>query len=233
MKITVIYATPRKTKSSTYNLAQRFINQLSGEDAVTEFFLPKDMPDFCVSCWNCFTDHTRCPHYNKLQPIISSMLEADLLVFTAPVYVFHLPAQLKALLDHCAYQWMSHQPRKEMFGKRALLISTASGAGTSSTLRDINDSMTFWGISKVYRFGRNIMTSDWDIVSEKRRQKLLSDADKLADRIKSGKLKTKTSLKVKTLFYVMRFMQKVYKFNPADVNYWEKQDWLGKKRPWK
>lgn len=231
MKITVLYATPRKSKSSTYNLAQRFISRLSGGDGVTEFFLPRDMPDFCVSCWSCFTDHTKCPHYNKLKPIVDSMLEADLLIFTAPVYVFHIPAQLKAFLDHFGYQWMSHQPRKDMFGKRALLISTAAGAGTSSALKDINDSMTFWGISKVYRFGRNVMASDWDIVSDKRKQKLLSDADRLADRIMSKGMKAKASIKVKTLFYVMRHMQKAYKFNPADVSYWEKQGWLGKKRP--
>lgn len=36
MKITVIYGTQRKSKSSTYNIAQQFIEQLSGADGVSE-----------------------------------------------------------------------------------------------------------------------------------------------------------------------------------------------------
>ncbi len=46
MKITVIYATQRKSKSSTYNIAQRFIRNLSGTDSVKEFFSPKRYAKF-------------------------------------------------------------------------------------------------------------------------------------------------------------------------------------------
>lgn len=104
MKITVIYATQRKSKSSTYNIAQQFIRNLSEQNEVREFFLPKDMPEFCKGCWNCFTDYRKCPDYGYLKPILEAMLEADLLVFTAPVYVYHVPGQVKAFLDHFGYQ---------------------------------------------------------------------------------------------------------------------------------
>lgn len=234
MNITVIYATPRKSKSSTYNIAQRFIRNLSDEHTVlTEFFLPKSMPNFCKSCWNCFTDYTKCPDYAYLEPIIEAMLKADLLIFTAPVYVFHIPGQLKALLDHFGYQWMAHQPRKEMFHKQALLISTAAGAGTGSTIKDMKDSMTFWGVARIYSFGRNVQASDWDIVSEKIRSKLDRDIDRLSARIKAGSANVKPTLKTKVLFYAMRFMHKTFHFNPADVRHWEAHGWLGKERPWR
>lgn len=233
MKITVIYATQRKSKSSTYNITQRFIRQLSDADTViTEFFLPESMPKFCKGCWNCFTDFKKCPDYGYLEPIIESMCEADLLIFTAPVYVYHVPGQLKAFLDHFGYQWMAHQPRKEMFSKQALLISTAAGAGTKSALKDLKDSMTFWGISHIYAFGRNIHASDWDTVDEKKKLKLHEQIDKLSVRIKAESRNVRVSLKIKALFYVMRFMHKRFKFNPADVQYWESQGWLEKERPW-
>ncbi len=233
MKITVIYATQRKSKSSTYNIAQRFIRQLSDADTViTEFFLPESMPKFCRGCWNCFTDFTKCPDYGYLKPIIESMCEADLLIFTAPVYVYHVPGQLKAFLDHFGYQWMAHQPRKEMFSKQALLISTAAGAGTRSALKDLKDSMTFWGISRIYAFGRNIHASDWDTVEEKKKHELQKQIDKLSIKIKADSRNIRVSLKVKALFYAMRYMHKKFRFNPADVQHWEAHGWLEKERPW-
>ncbi len=232
MKITVIYATQRTSKSSTYNIAQQFIRQLSDADIATEFFLPEDMPNFCTGCWNCFTDFKKCPHYNYLEPIVGSMLESDLLIFTAPVYVYHVPGQLKALLDHFAYQWMAHQPREEMFGKQALLISTAAGAGTKSTLKDLKDSMTFWGVARTYTFGRNVQASDWDTVDSKRKLKFQKEIGKLSVRIKAESGNVKPSLKVKALFYAMRFVHKKFKFNPADVRHWEARGWFEKERPW-
>ncbi|GLC78356.1 flavodoxin family protein [Lacrimispora brassicae] len=232
MRITVIYATQRTSKSSTYNIAQQFIRNLSDKDDVREFFLPKDMPEFCIGCWNCFTDYRKCPHYGYLKPILESMLEADLLIFTAPVYVYHVPGQVKAFLDHFGYQWMAHQPRKEMFHKQALLISTAAGAGTRSALRDLRDSMTFWGISRIHTLGRNVYASDWDTVDDKRKLKLQKEIDRLSARIKETGRHVTPSLKVRALFYTMRFMQKRFKFNPADVQYWESLGWFEKERPW-
>ncbi len=41
-----------------------------------------------------------------------------------------------------------------------------------------------------------------------------------------------SSLKVETLFYVMRFMHKQFHFNPAYVNNWESMGGLDKERPW-
>lgn len=232
MKITVIYGTQRKSKSSTYNIAQQFIGRLSGEDAVKEFFLPKDMPHFCAGCWNCFTDYTKCPHYDDIKPILEAMLEADLIIFTAPVYVYHVPGQVKAFLDHFGYQWMPHQPKKEMFSKQVLLISTAAGAGTKSTMKDIKDSLTFWGISSVYTFAGNVRASDWDTVDEKRKLTFQQKIEKQAAKIKAQSRNVRPNLKIKALFYAMRFMQKKFKFNPADVRHWETQGWLEKERPW-
>jgi len=233
MKITVIYATQRKAKSSTYNIAQRFIRQLSGADTAAEFFLPKDMPNFCKGCWNCFTDFKKCPDYGCLEPILNAMLGADLLIFTAPVYVYHVPGQLKAFLDHFAYQWMAHQPRKEMFTKQALLISTAAGAGTKSALRDLKDSVSFWGISRIYTFRKNVRASDWDTVDDKKKLGFQKEIDRLSAKIKEESRNIKPSLKIKALFYAMRFMHKTYKFNPADVRHWEAQGWFERQRPWR
>ena len=233
MKIAIIYGTQRKSKSTTYNIAQQFIARLSEGDTVSEFFLPKSMPNFCRGCWNCYTDYTKCPDYEYLHPIIEAMREAELLIFTAPVYVYHVPGQVKAFLDHFGYRWMVHQPMKEMFGKQALLISTAAGAGTKSTLKDLKDSMAFWGVARVHTFGRNSNAADWDGVSEKKRLEFQKEIEKISAKIKARSGNVKPSLKVKGMFYAMRFMQKKYHFNPTDVEYWKAQGWFDKAKPWK
>ncbi len=232
MKITVIYGTQRKAKSSTYNIAQQFIEHLSMGDRITEFFLPQSMPNYCRGCWQCFTDYKKCPDYENLKPITDAMQEADLLIFTAPVYVYHVPGQVKAFLDHFGYRWMPHQPSREMFRKQALLISTAAGAGTKSTLKDLKDSMTYWGIARTYTFGRNVAADDWDHVSEKKKLNFTKDIARLSKKILVMSGNVQPGLKVKGLFYMMRFMQKKFHYNPADVQYWQEQGWLKKSRPW-
>jgi multimeric flavodoxin WrbA len=232
MKITAVYGTSRKAKSSTYHIAQQFIARLSEGDAVQEFFLPLDLPQFCRGCGECFTDYTKCPDHAYVRPMMEAMNDADLLVLTAPVFVYHVPGQVKAFLDHFAFRWMVHQPQQEMFSKQALLISTAAGAGTRSTLKDLKDSLDYWGVAKVYTFGRNVRAVDWNHVDGRRKAAFERDIAQLAAKIKRDSTHVRPRLKVKALFHVMRFMQKRYGFNEADVRHWESRGWLGKQRPW-
>lgn len=77
------------------------------------------------------------------------MDEADVLIFTTPVYVYHCTGSMKAFLDHYGYRWMVHRPEQKMFTKQAVVISTAAGSGTKSANKDIADSMFFWGVQKL------------------------------------------------------------------------------------
>ena len=47
MNITVIYASGRKTRSSTYQIAQMLIKELLEDGTCFSFFLPDDMPHIC------------------------------------------------------------------------------------------------------------------------------------------------------------------------------------------
>ena len=233
MNITAIYGTGRKDKSSTYNMAQKFIDILLEGDKSNEFFLPKDMPNFCRGCWLCFDDYKKCPDYNYLEPIVDAMVASDLIIFTAPVYVYHVPGQVKAFLDHFGYQWMPHQPRKEMFTKQALIISAAAGAGTKSAIKDIKDSMNYWGVGRTYTFGKNTHSADWHGIDDNKRTRYDTDITKLAMKIKSESKNIKPSLRVKGNFYLMRHLNKKKGFGEVDLAHWKKHGWLEKDRPWK
>ena len=140
MRITAIYSTERKSKSTTYNLAQTAINELRKDDEVYEFFLPRDMNHFCRGCFSCFEGHhEKCGGYEQIKPIVDAIDKSELIIFTTPVYAYHVPGQMKAFLDHFAYRWLVHQPNGEMTKKQALVISTAAGAGMKTTVKDIKN----------------------------------------------------------------------------------------------
>lgn len=232
MKIVVIYGTMRKAKSTTYNIAQQFIKVLNDGDSINEFYLPQSSSNFCRGCWKCFEDYSRCPDFEDLKPIIDQMLIAELIIITAPVYVFHIPGQVKTFLDHFGYQWMAHQPRKEMFKKQALLISTAAGSGTKSALKDLKDSMKYWGIARTYEFGENTYAKDWDSIGDKRQEYFGKVISRLVKRIKRDRRNLRPCLSVKLIFYMMRFIHKKFKFSESDVKHWQLNGWLDKIRPW-
>ncbi len=232
MKIAVIYGVEHK--GSTYNITQLFLNKFKNETTeVAEFFLPRDMPHFCKGCGLCFMKGEEfCPDYDKVNMIKIAMVKADLIIFSSPVYVFHTTGQMKTLLDHYGYQWMIHRPNKTMFNKIALVISTAAGGGMKSTNKDIVDSLTFWGVGKIFKYGKGVAAINWQSVSDKKKVSIFKDVDKISSKIIKTSKNVTPSLKVKALFYAMRIAQKKGGFNEVDFEYWKKHGWFEKTRPW-
>lgn len=228
MKITAIHG--QCHKGSTYNIAKQLCDKLGGE--VTEFFLPRDFDCFCKGCTACFTDETKCPHYEKLEPITKAMDEADVIILTSPVYVMHATGAMKAFLDHYGYRFLVHRPEEKMFTKQAVCISTAAGTGMKSTIKDMADSTFFWGIAKMYKLGVAVMETRWEAVKPEIKQKIEKNTTSLAKKISKKVGRIKPDIKTKGFFAVMAMMQK-NGFNPADKEYWIAKGWTKGKRPWK
>ena len=238
MKITVINGTEKH--GVTYNLKETFLKPFRGKADITEFYLPKDGPGFCTGCTACFRNNQNlCKDAACVQKIEKAMLEADLLVFTSPAYVFHTTGAMKAMLDHFGYRWMPHRPAKEMFGKRAVIITQCLGAGGSSTAKDIKDSLSWWGVSYIKTYTFKLMSEiDWNKITDKKRaqmtDKLSGAAAKFAG-IDYGK-PAHTNLITKAKFYIVRMLQTdLGKKDPeyTDFKYWNANGWIGKVRPWK
>lgn len=229
MKITIIHG--QSHKGSTYHIARMLSGKLRGE--VTEFFLPKDFGSFCVGCTACFERSEKlCPHYEKLQPITAALDDADVIILASPVYVYHATGAMKTLLDHYGYRWMVHRPEEKMFGKQAVCISTAAGAGMKSTNKDMADSLFFWGISRIYKFGIGVAAVSWDAVSAKKKQRIEKETSAIAERIIRNSGNMRPSIKTRVFFNVMRMLHRKG-WNEADVEYWNEKGWDGHDRPWK
>ena len=238
MKITVINGT--ELHGITYRLKEIFLKEFDDTCEITEFFLPKDCPAFCAGCKACFSkDANLCKDAEYIQKIEKALLAADLIVFTSPAYVFHTTGAMKAMLDHFGYRWMPHRPAKEMFGKRAVIITQCLGAGAKSTAKDIKHSLSWWGISKIKICKFKLMSDVvWNNIPEKKQSKMTACLTKTANQMKNIDY-TKpahTNLITKCKFYAVRVMQTgLGKRNPeyTDYNYWKNMGWLDKERPWK
>ena len=127
---------------------------------------------------------------------------------------------------------MVHRPEEKMFKKQGVCISTAAGGGMKSTNRDMSDSLFFWGVAKIYKFGIGVAAIDWNKVSDKKKQRIKRETDSIAKRIRRSQDRVKPGLKTKGYFWMMHLLQR-NGWNEADMRYWKEKGWTGKARPWK
>lgn len=228
MKTVIIHG--QSHKGSTYHIARALAEKLGGE--ITEFFLPRDFGAFCTGCTRCFVDsEAKCPHAEALAPLTQAMDAADVIVLASPVYVYHATGAMKAFLDHYGYRWMAHRPEGCMFKKQGVCIATAAGAGVKSALKDMSDSLFFWGVARTYAYGLGVAATDWDGVDAKKKAAIDRKITAIAKRIAARDGRVQPSLKTRGMFQIMRLMQR-NGWNPRDVEHWKAQGWLEKKRPW-
>ena len=231
MKIVMING--QNHKGSTYNIGRLLAKNIGNDKDIVEFFLPKDLNHFCLGCYTCIDDDTKCPIYEEKNRIMKEVEEADILIFTTPTYCLRASAPMKSFIDLTFNYWMSHRPRKCMFNKKAVVISTAAGRGAKKAVKDVSDALFYWGIPCIVEYGICIQAMNWDGVSQKKKQKIEKDTTRIAQRL-SRKKRVKAGIKTKAMFSLMRMMQKAdLGSGEADRSYWEKSGWLGKERPWR
>ena len=228
MIITVING--QNHKGSTYNIGKILVDDL-GENEVHEFFLPRDLDHFCTGCYSCINDESKCPFHEEKKKIMDAVEKSDLLIFTTPTYCMRASAPMKSFIDLTFTYWLSHSPRKCMFSKKAVVISTAAGAGAKSAAKDITNTLFYWGVPYVKTYAKAIQAANWDQVRPELKEKLKSDMGKLAIKVKKDKVRV--GLKTKFFFAMMRMMQTKDMGTPTEKKYWTEMGWLGKDRPWK
>lgn len=233
MKVALIHG--QGHRGTSYHAGRALANKLGGADEIIEFFLPRDMPHFCIGCYRCMDEGEEyCPHYEAMRPITTALDEADVLVFTTPVYCMRTTGGMKALLDHLFVQWISHRPKAEMYGKQAVVMAVGAGAGMRKAALDIKTSLAYWGITNIYTYGLRSMASSWEGTAPKTKAKIEHDVAGLVAKVEVNRGNKRVGVQRKFMFMVMRAMQKKgLGASPKDKAYWEEQGWLLKKRPWK
>ena len=220
-------------KGSSYHIGRMIADKVSGDNEIREFFFPKDLNHFCAGCYKCIEDEKACPYYEEKKVIFDAVENADLLIVTTPTYCMHVSAPLKSFLDLTFDYWMVHRPKKSMFSKRAVIVSTSAGSSPKTAMKDVEDALFNMGVPSVTKYGLAVQAMNWDGVRASKKEKINRATTKLARRLSTTK-KPHVGFKTRFMFNMMGMMQKKgWGSSPVEKEYWEQNGWLGKKRPWK
>ena len=147
MKILLINGSPKGKRSNSLKLAYSFIegfknectdNEESESISIDELHVASMEIAACKGCFACWQKTPGvCCIKDDMQTVIEKLIEADLILWSFPLYYFNVPGILKNLIDRQlpmslpfmsskqdGYGSGSHDSRYDMEGKRHVLIST-------------------------------------------------------------------------------------------------------------
>lgn len=119
-KIVVITGSPRKNGNS-FAMTDAFIKAAEEKGhTVTRFDAALKNVGGCRACETCFSTGKACTFDDDFNTIAPAILEADAIVFTAPVYWYSIPAQIKGVIDRVFSLVVGG---KDIAGKECALIT--------------------------------------------------------------------------------------------------------------
>lgn len=231
MKILSIVGTSHK--GNTRAIVDLFLDEFKdNKNEFEEIILPNDFNELCFGCANCILKgEDKCPHYSKINPIITKMEKADLIILATPVFVGSCSSSMTAFLDHLAYIWLVHRPKASMFNKVGLIITSAGGSGVKATTELLKNNLFYWGVPQIYNYGVTTMKMGGNYCDYKGKDKIKKQVSKKARQIKKALVKRKVKFKTKFFFKMFGMTQKKG-WNKLDVGYWKEKGWLDGKKPY-
>ena len=119
-KIVVITGSPRK-EGNSFVMTEAFIQAAERRGhTITRFDAAMKNVGGCHACETCFKTGKACSFDDDFNTIAPAILEADVVVFTMPVYWYSIPAQIKAIIDKLYSFCVAG---KEIAGKGCALIA--------------------------------------------------------------------------------------------------------------
>lgn len=118
--IVVITGSPRKDGNS-FAMTDAFISAAEAKGhAVTRFDAAFKKLGGCRACETCFKTGKACSFDDDFNEIAPAILEADGVVFTAPVYWYSIPSQIKCVIDRLYSFCVAG---KDIAGKKCAVIA--------------------------------------------------------------------------------------------------------------
>ena len=119
-KILVITGSPRKNGNS-FAMTDAFIKAAEEKGhTVTRFDAAAMKIGGCHGCETCYSTGKACSFDDDFNTIAPAILEADVIVFTMPVYWYSIPAQIKGVIDRIFSLVVGG---KDIAGKECALIT--------------------------------------------------------------------------------------------------------------
>ena len=119
-KIVVITGSPRE-KGNSFAMTDAFIKSAEAKGhIVTRFDAAMKNVGGCHACETCFKTGKACSFDDDFNTIAPAILEANVVVFTTPVYWYSIPAQIKGVIDKLFSFCVAG---KDIAGKECALIT--------------------------------------------------------------------------------------------------------------
>ncbi len=137
MKVLVINASANKERSTTLKLTKTFLEGLDVEASEVEFVttigLNINPCRACYACW--FKTSGKCVQKDDAIEVMEKIRQADLVIWSTPLYAYGVPSHCKALMDRTVSfnsplmyidaDGVAHHYGYEEGTKKTILISTA------------------------------------------------------------------------------------------------------------
>lgn len=233
MKITVIYGTARK--STTYNYVKIILNQLDAKinSQLTEFFLPKDLPDFCCGYFVALEE--TFPFFEEyITPIMKSLEESDLIILASPIYACDASINMKSLLNILSYRWMPHREnRPSMSDKVGLVVSINNGVGLYDTTKVMTNGLRFWGLKHIYKISNSESSMGLNIVDLESRRRINKEINIKVTKILESKNALDNIISSRSFKEMLTSIKSIHKENASnitDLNHWKNQKYLSSQK---
>ena len=173
----------------------------------------------------------KCPHYKDLSVIIEAIDHADVLILSSPVYVYHATGAMMDFLDHFGTWWVVHRPKPQMAHKQAVIVTTAAGGGMKRTAKDMEDSLSMWGIHRIEKICVGVQATKPDEIPAAIRKQIEKKTDRVAERIVSHAGSIGTNHRFQMWYYIVKLMHSLMPGDTPDYHWWENHGWHGDQRP--
>ena len=138
MNILIVNGSPKGEGSNTYKLTKAFLDGLTKNSAhfIQTINISKSSIDHCLGCYVCWTKTPgKCAINDDMSGFLQQITEADLIIWSFPLYYFGMPSKIKAFLDRLLPMNLpeiriaengagSHPSRYDLTNQRHVLIST-------------------------------------------------------------------------------------------------------------
>jgi multimeric flavodoxin WrbA len=135
MKIFGIHGSPRGNKSSTLKLLTAALDGARKAGAEVEIIdVTKLNINYCIGCFSCYKNGMCAQHKDDFIPAYEKIIAADGVIFSSPVYIDSVTAQLKTFMDRMTDAVHS----KQFDGKYGFSVVTSGGGGDQIVLDYLN-----------------------------------------------------------------------------------------------
>lgn len=101
MKVLAINGSPRGENGNTEVLLKSFLEGCEKEGAKIETIYLKDKNiNHCSGCFTCWTKTPgKCIHKDDMEELLEKVIEADIMVYATPLYVYTVTGLMKDFMD--------------------------------------------------------------------------------------------------------------------------------------